>query len=303
MVPGVLRREGNVQTILSELLQEMHIRFQGNILSRPVIVLKNLKQVNGMDDYNEQFELLKNRRFMSKDVLLDHYLWGLKEEIVHGISLVEVTSLTQAMRLAKMQENLMNSTIYKKGYNHNTPNIIPDTNNSFSPRVSNSFSPYPYSVPTPPTKFLPPNSTRNSPVTSPRPQTHTSNINTTYQKPNQLPKPVNIPTSYPRKIPLTLTKAEMEDKRSRGLCFYCNDKFTAGHNCRNGKSLMTITVGKEVEPEEEEEVLDFSEYVQEEQEEEVSISVYALIGNVSETKGGGLHQTMKVVGIIKKNRR
>ncbi|KAJ7962627.1 Ty3/gypsy retrotransposon protein [Quillaja saponaria] len=189
---------------------------------------------------------------MSKDVLLDHYLGKLKEETVHGISLVEVASLTQAMRLAKVQENLMTSTIYKKGYNHNTPSIIPDANNSFSPRVPNSFSPYPNSVPTPPTKFLPPNSTRNSPVTSPRPQTHTSNINTTYQKPNQLPKPANIPTSYP-----TLTKAEMKDKRRRGLCCYCNDKFTADHNCRNGKSLMTITVGEEVEPEEEEEVLGF----------------------------------------------
>ncbi|GKC16027.1 retrotransposable element Tf2, partial [Tanacetum coccineum] len=36
----------------------------------------------------------------------------------------------------------------------------------------------------------------------------------------------------------TLTAAEMDEKRSKGLCFFCDDKYTFGHNCRGKRPQL-----------------------------------------------------------------
>ncbi|KAJ7972295.1 Retrotransposon gag protein [Quillaja saponaria] len=66
-----------------EYVQEMREKFQGGVLTRPMIALKNLRQMGTIDDYNDDFEILKNQCSMAKELLLDHYLGGLKEEILH----------------------------------------------------------------------------------------------------------------------------------------------------------------------------------------------------------------------------
>ena len=52
-----------------------------------------------------------------------------------------------------------------------------------------------------------------------------------------------------------LTETKIQDKRAKGLCFRCNERFSPGHQCKD-KSLQVLTVcdkeegGEEAEEEE-----------------------------------------------------
>ena len=43
------------------------------------------------------------------------------------------------------------------------------------------------------------------------------------------------------KRPLSLTPKQMEEKRLKNLCFWCDERFTPGHRCKN-RQLYMITV-------------------------------------------------------------
>ncbi|KAJ7975966.1 Retrotransposon gag protein [Quillaja saponaria] len=213
---GFLEERGMVRPPWNELVQKLQVRFQGNILTIHVIALKNLKQVAGVEEYNDTFEMLKNRCCMPKEVLLDHYLGGLKEEIVHGISLVEISSMSHAMKLAKVQENLLNSTIYRKNVIYNNKTLTPFTHNT----------PQPNSVPSPSAKFLP--NVPHNPRTQQGSSYKSSPISymNSNQSTNRRPVGNTSNQSYQsnlaiRKPPLTMTKVEMEEERRKELCFYC----------------------------------------------------------------------------------
>ena len=67
-------------------------------------------------------------------------------------------------------------------------------------------------------------------------------LNFTVNQPNTLPeiKKTPIPKSNP---PLTLSDAEIDEKRSKGLCFWCDEKFFPGHKCQH-KKLHMLTIQK-----------------------------------------------------------
>ncbi|KAJ7949633.1 Ty3/gypsy retrotransposon protein [Quillaja saponaria] len=247
---GFLEERDMIRPSWNVLLQELQIRFQCNILTRPVIALKNLKQLGGIDEYNEQFESLMNRCAMTREVMLDHYLGGLKEEIVHGGSSHQFPNHPWYFHHILSQ------------YQHLHPN-------SFHQYLqTNKIPQLTYSNTTASPKAFPPNPNHN--------------LNTTIKRP-----------------PVTMSKAEMEEKRRKGLFFYCNERFTVGHKCRKGQSLMTITVDEE-ELELVEEVMDFTEVPGDDMEAETAIFVHALTGVGSAAKGQEGFQTMRVTGLIKK---
>ncbi|CAL5376490.1 unnamed protein product [Camellia sinensis] len=81
-----------------------------------------------------------------------------------------------------------------------------------------------------------------------------------------------------------------EEKKAKGLCFKCNEKYTRGHICKKNQ-LYAL----EVEQEDQEQVEDEGADVEEDQvpEEELQISINALSGSVS-------YRTMRVKGNVKK---
>lgn len=81
---------------------------------------------------------------------------------------------------------------------------------------------------------------RNNP---PRPLA-TTNTNVVQKAPNNLGTSNPIPTRR-------LSPQELREKREKGLCFYCDKKFTAEHKCRNQK-LFQLEIAHMVEEEEEE---------------------------------------------------
>lgn len=40
--------------------------------------------------------------------------------------------------------------------------------------------------------------------------------------------------------PKPITAAQREERRAKGLCYYCDDKFTLGHQCKNPRSFMIV---------------------------------------------------------------
>ncbi|XP_019266920.1 PREDICTED: uncharacterized protein LOC109244312 [Nicotiana attenuata] len=83
-----------------------------------------------------------------------------------------------------------------------------------------------------------------------------------------------------------LTTAEMNEKRQKGLCFFCDEKFFPGHKCSSSKQLYLLEVEEEGQEEEEsgdlvlvEEPAEVTEEAGEEVKGEVcEISVHALHG-------------------------
>ncbi|KAH0709730.1 hypothetical protein KY290_011134 [Solanum tuberosum] len=46
-----------------------------------------------------------------------------------------------------------------------------------------------------------------------------------------------------------LTSAEMKERKSKGLCYWCEKKYMSGHNCPKGKQLYLYEVDEEEEEE------------------------------------------------------
>lgn len=86
-----------------------------------------------------------------------------------------------------------------------------------------------------------------------------------------------------------LSAAEMDEKRARGLCFWCDEKFTPGHNCRGRKQLYFLEV------EEEEEEWELNDGLSE----EGAIDESALSPQMSVHALDGDYRTMRVKGGIK----
>ncbi|GKA14728.1 reverse transcriptase [Tanacetum coccineum] len=77
-----------------------------------------------------------------------------------------------------------------------------------------------------------------------------SNASGTTNKLALLPKP-NTPT--PRSVRKKLTQKEYEEKRSKNLCFYCDQKYVPGHKCSGQLYSLLVLADND---EEEEEFLD-----------------------------------------------
>lgn len=80
-----------------------------------------------------------------------------------------------------------------------------------------------------------------------------------------------------------MSAEELNEKRSKGLCYFCNEKYVFGHKCKNIKKLYFIEVEEHEEVESEHE----KEATSEDQEielirplEHIEISVHSLNGSL-----------------------
>ncbi|XP_076902380.1 uncharacterized protein LOC143557114 [Bidens hawaiensis] len=115
-----------------------------------------------------------------------------------------------------------------------------------------------------------------TPLSTVKPPVHTSHL-------PLLPTP---PTSQ-KLTTRRLSSKEMENKRSKGECFWCNEKYTPTHNCRNKQLFVLEVIGND------EEIIQTHEPVTpcEPINLEPQISIDALIGIHS-------YSTMRVMGTV-----
>ncbi|CAH1437342.1 unnamed protein product [Lactuca virosa] len=107
---------------------------------------------------------------------------------------------------------------------------------------------------------------------------------TTPQFTNNPPPPLNSKTHTTRR---TLSPAEFVDKRSKALCFFCDEKFERGHVCKGKKSQLYHL---EFEEEDEEEMV----------EEETEINTELAHISLNAISGISSFQTMRLTGMSRK---
>ncbi|KAJ9554331.1 hypothetical protein OSB04_018376 [Centaurea solstitialis] len=281
-------------------LAELRDQFVEGIVSKPLIELRNLKLTTTVSEYNSKFNALRNQVAVPPDILLDLYIGGLTNEIMHTVQLMDPKTLNQAMKLARIQEGAYYALWGLEPPKPPEPpinNFLDPSNFIQNSRTSTTTnSPAPTSLPSP--KFLP------SPLLS-----QSSSFTSDYRKPpsfqparRSFSKPVYSSSSNQsahNKNPIKqLTKKEYDEKRRNNQCFFCNERYVPGHKCKNSKLYMLLCPDV---PEEmvENGGLDGLEGIEgfenpnPDGESDATMSIHALLGS------SGM-QTLQVKGMIKK---
>ncbi|KAG8386982.1 hypothetical protein BUALT_Bualt03G0205200 [Buddleja alternifolia] len=254
-----------------EYVRALNDRFGTLLYENPMSELVNLKETRSIQDYLDRFDELMNCVDLSEPYAISCFLRGLKSEVAIHVRMFKPRSLQDAISLAKLQEHA-NSPSHKK--------LSLPTLTRFSPLPSKS------SHPQQPSRF------NNSPF-SPSPQPHTP---TTNRPPSQPFKPSLSPVIPSRR----LSPQELDDKRARGLCFWCDEKFSPGHQCSRRKQLYIMEVtedeGKEDELEPSEELAGENKEENSEQEGDHTSSYHVSMNAMT---GNHDFRTMRVTGTCK----
>ncbi|XP_015158625.1 uncharacterized protein [Solanum tuberosum] len=150
---------------------------------------------------------------LSNENAISCFLGGVKLELNKSVRMQARKTLMQAYKLARLQEEVFEAQAQSWGIRssgkHQNP-ILPT-----------------------------PNFHRNPNVQRPIP------ANTSYRKPfdNSYNKPSGFQgNANGRKL---LTAAEMDEKRAKGLCFLCDEKYVRGHVCKAKKQLLLVELCEE----------------------------------------------------------
>ncbi|KAA8522988.1 hypothetical protein F0562_009411 [Nyssa sinensis] len=209
-------------------------RFGDRLFDDAVGQLTKLRQISTVKTYQEKFEELANKtNGLSEEFFVSCFVSGLKDEIKVGVQMFRPRNVSQAMGLARLQEETIEALakknkVYSKSYNSSLPTSI----KSMEPA----------------------------------------------------PKPMESATAVKK-----MTQKELEERRMKGLCYGCDEKYFRGHVCKKKQLFM-------IEAEEEEDVFEdvVQEMEKEDVQEELQISVHALSGSLS-------YKTMRIKGKVKKN--
>ncbi|KAJ4969772.1 hypothetical protein NE237_002871 [Protea cynaroides] len=88
---------------------------------------------------------------------------------------------------------------------------------------------------------------------SPTPVTSSPPFSTPSEQPPLLPSPPIphplLPAPSPPRIPIKrLTPMEMQDRRDKGLCYNCDEKFVLGHRCKHRQLFLLEYTSEDDEP-------------------------------------------------------
>ena len=174
----------------------------------PMSELLALKQTGTISTYHDQFEFLLGRVNISESYAVSFFINGLKPAIQNQVKMFMPKTLNQAFNLAKLQETSLKTLQQELGTTKKPPVPTNLYQSKFHPRT---------------TPILPqPNSNNSFPVT----KNVASSSNSTRMR----------------------SSNDFDDRRARGLCFWCDEKYTVGHNCRR-KQLYLVEVKEDSEEE------------------------------------------------------
>lgn len=216
-----------------EFSRVLLLRFGDNAFEDALGQLTKLKQWASVKSYQEKFEELANKTTgLTEEFFISCFVSGLKEEIKGGVQMFQPRSISQAMGLARLQEDTVEAL------------------NKKTRAPLKTVPPY-YTVP---------------------------------QKSSEsFPRIAESSGSVKR-----ITPKEFDERRAKGLCFGCNEKYFRGHVCKK-KQMFMIDIGEA----EEEFVEAQQELTPDDNSEQFHISVHALSGIQS-------YRTMRIKGIVKK---
>ena len=257
-------------------------RYKEAILSRfgrqpfddPLSELMKLRQTGSVEQYQDAFDALLIR---IEDLPVGHaiscFLSGLTAEIQHTVRMFKPATLHDAYCLAKLQEATLASMARKRP-------ILDTPSRSWgqSSRSQGSWGNSSRSQGLQSSSNGGGMGFRRSSNTTPSPSHYSST--SSQGSSSRFKKPTR-----------PLTARELDDRRAKSLCFYCDEKYTPGHKCT--AQVYTIELGNHEEEAKEAEVGDTLPELAEDFpafcEEEPHISMNALTGF-------NTYHTMKIVG-------
>ncbi|KAG8380288.1 hypothetical protein BUALT_Bualt06G0000100 [Buddleja alternifolia] len=248
-------------------VRALNDRFGTQLYEDPMSELMNLRQIGSVKEYLDHFDELLNHVDLSESYAISCFLAGFRHDIAIQVRMFKPKTLQNAISLAKLQEQALYLT-NKRG----NPPILPKP------------QPIPYKpplLPTPKPYTLP---NLSGPPSYSNPQTNS--------KPN-FTNPNN--SKLPPRPGRRLTPQEMDEKRAKGLCFLCDEKYTFGHQCSKRRQLFIMEAGDDEEAIEEEQEDSSTKTPKEEGMEELltdsHVSMHAL---------SGIHdyRTMRVTGNV-----
>jgi hypothetical protein len=178
--------------------------------------LIELKQKNDLETYIKDFDILWNRSEISEKNALVFFIRGLEVEVKNLIKMFEPKTLKQAYTFAHLQDNTLTHRRYSSNPNKQT------------------YQPTTYAHQSKP--YTPPNYNKSL---------LGSSNNTSKPFSNGLlstPPPYN--TNQVSRITRPIKKKDLDKRRAKGLCFWCDEKFVPGHRCQN-KRLYSLCVIEE----------------------------------------------------------
>nr|DAD39264.1 TPA_asm: hypothetical protein HUJ06_013587 [Nelumbo nucifera] len=165
---------------------------------------------------------------ISESLLISFFISGLKPLLQRELLIARPKSLNKVFSLACLFEDKYEASQmpYPSGprWQQRSSQPIQYTTTSTPIITDSSTSQKPALLPTPPPPALPalPPSRQNT----------------------NRPAPPNSPN-----IPIRrLTPSEMQERRQRGLCFNCDQKWSANHKCHGKSFMLLISEDEEVEP-------------------------------------------------------
>ncbi|CAH2051270.1 unnamed protein product [Thlaspi arvense] len=188
----------------SDYVVEISSRFSG-IINDPLSELVSLKQGNDpIEVYLKKFESARTRVTLTAAHALSIFLTNMQPHLSLHVRQFTVTTIAEAARIAKLHEAALAQT----------PQRL--LRAPFNPLVNAKHSGPSFSK-----------GPSSSPLLSPPDVSHP-------------PKPSFIPRSLADKTPRKFTYQEMQDRRAQGLCMFCDEAFTPGHQLKHKRSQIYV---------------------------------------------------------------
>ncbi|XP_059456434.1 uncharacterized protein LOC132186472 [Corylus avellana] len=207
-----LRNTNNLSS-WNDFLIAIQVRFGKGAYDDPMETLSKLKQVGSLEEYKTQFEILANRVLLLIDShKLSMFLGGLRDDIRLPVRMFNPKTLNDAYALARIQEECLatNSRSGKPVWrNQGVGNESSYAANKGGNSVGNRVQFY----------------------NAPR-QNHGGFGGTNQTKGfiNDTPKAI-VPVQK-------ISPTQMDERRKKGLCYSCDDKWSRGHVCAVPKLFL-----------------------------------------------------------------
>ncbi|KAF7811847.1 Transposon Ty3-G Gag-Pol polyprotein [Senna tora] len=204
-----------------EFLKALLLRFGKTLFDDPKAALKELKQTAFVAEYQAAFESLSIKvTGLSEQWLVSFFVVGLQDHLKCEVILAQPDSYYQAVSLAKMheQKHVRLQQALKSFYSKTTYN-----------------APFRYALSVPTQLFASTSKPTLDMASSSKPA---SGMIATSVVSNAISNAKSASLPVFKK----LSAAELRDKRVKGLCYYCDDKYSLNHKCKPSFSLL---VGQE----------------------------------------------------------
>lgn len=207
----------------ADFLHNLRLRFGASAYDDPQGQLSKLSQRGSVAQFQSDFEAMMNQvTGISESLLISFFISGLRSPIQWELLLSRPPSLIEAFALARAYEaQLDDSSRDTRPWSKWTPKSTQSTS-------------------------LGPISSSPNPTPPPKPQSTTS-----LALPNQTVPPISPPMTKPSALPPLLptptlpvhrfSAAELRDKREKGICYNCDQKWSSGHKCRSKFLLLLGT--------------------------------------------------------------